>query len=82
MTTSKVTISMPSEVLSLAKRKVREGRAKSLSAFVSEAVDEKLRHDGLQDILAAMAQEHGEPDGRARRWARGVIRRSSSTLAR
>lgn len=82
MTTSKVAISMPSEVLSLAKRKVREGRAKSLSAFVSEAVDEKLRHDELQDILAAMDREHGEPDGAARRWAKRVIRRSSSTPAR
>jgi Arc/MetJ-type ribon-helix-helix transcriptional regulator len=82
MTTSKVAISMPSEVLSLAKRKVREGRAKSLSAFVTEAVDEKLRHEELADILATMDREHGKPDLAARRWAKRVLRRSSSTQAR
>jgi Arc/MetJ-type ribon-helix-helix transcriptional regulator len=82
MTTSKVAISMPSEVLSLAKRKVRAGRAKSLSAFVSEAVDEKLQREDLADILAAMDNEHGKPDAASEKWAKRIVRRSSSMRAR
>ncbi len=73
---------MPSDVLSLAKRKVRDGRAKSLSAFVSEAVDEKLRREELADILAAMDKEHGKPDAAAKKWAKQIVLRSSSMRAR
>src|SRR4051812_32489769 len=43
MTTEKVALSIPSEVLERAKEEVAAGRAKSLSAFVSAAVDEKTR---------------------------------------
>jgi hypothetical protein len=41
MSSAKVALSMPAEVLRLAKREVAAGRAKSLSSFVAEAVDEK-----------------------------------------
>ena len=51
MTTAKVALSMPAEVLRLAKKEVAAGRAKSLSAFVSQAVDEKLRREELASIL-------------------------------
>ena len=51
MTTAKIALSMPAEVLRLAKKEVAAGRAKSLSAFVSQAVDEKLRREELASIL-------------------------------
>ena len=58
---AKVAVSIPAELLRLARREVAVGRAKSLSAFVSEAVDEKLRRDELRAILDAMDAEHGKP---------------------
>ena len=82
MTTSKVAISIPSDVLALAKRKVRAGRAKSLSAFVSEAVGEKLQREDLAEVLAAMEKEHGKPNAEAKKWAKQVLLRSSSMRAR
>ena len=77
MTKAKVALTIPGEVLLLAKKEVRAGRAKSLSAFVSEAVDEKLRRAELTSILDAMDAAHGKPDRTARAWAKKVVQRSS-----
>lgn len=77
MTAAKVALSIPAEVLQRAKKEVRTGRAKSLSALVSEAVDEKLRRQELARILDAMDEELGLPDKAARAWARRVLAPSS-----
>jgi Arc/MetJ-type ribon-helix-helix transcriptional regulator len=82
MTTAKVALSIPAEVLKKAKKQVARGRAKSLSAFVSEALDDKLQREELDVILDAMDRELGEPSKEAKRWARNVLRPSSSTPAR
>ena len=77
MNSAKVALSMPAEVLRLAKREVAAGRAKSLSSFVAEAVDEKLRRDDLNAILDAMEAEHCKPTKTAKAWAKRVLARSS-----
>jgi Arc/MetJ-type ribon-helix-helix transcriptional regulator len=77
MTTTKVALTIPAQAIERAKRQVRSGRAKSLSAFVSEAVNEKLDRDQLADILEAMDAEHGPPGKAARTWAKSVLSRSS-----
>jgi hypothetical protein len=77
MNSAKVALSMPAEVLRLAKKEVTSGRAKSLSSFVSEAVDEKLRRDELTAILDAMDVAHGKPTKAATAWAKRVLTRSS-----
>jgi hypothetical protein len=77
MNSAKVALSIPADVLRLARREVAAGRAKSLSSFVSEAVDEKLRRDELNGILDAMDAEHGKPTKAATTWARRVLKRSS-----
>jgi Arc/MetJ-type ribon-helix-helix transcriptional regulator len=77
MNSAKVALSMPAEVLRLAKKEVASGRAKSLSSFVTEAVDEKLRRGELTAILAAMDVEHGKPTKAAKAWAKRVLARSS-----
>jgi hypothetical protein len=77
MTSAKVALSMPADVLRLAKKEVAAGRAKSLSSFVSAAVDEKLRRDELAAILDAMDAEHGKPAKADTAWAKRVLKRSS-----
>lgn len=77
MNSAKVALSIPADVLRLAKKEVAAGRAKSLSSFVSEAVDEKLRRDELNAILDAMDAEHGKPNKGATAWARRILKRSS-----
>lgn len=75
MTTSKVAVSIPAEVLKLAREQVKAGRAKSLSALVSEAVDEKVRRNQLIEILDAMDVALGKPGRVAERWAKRVLKR-------
>jgi Arc/MetJ-type ribon-helix-helix transcriptional regulator len=75
MNAAKVALSMPAEVLRLAQKEVAAGRAKSLSAFVAEAVDEKLRRAELAAILDAMDAEHGKPRKAATAWAKRVLAR-------
>ena len=77
MTASKVALSMPADVLRLARKEVAAGRAKSLSSFVAEAVDEKLRRDELSAILDEMDAVHGRPTKADRTWAKRVLKRSS-----
>ena len=77
MTASKVAVTISTEVLELAKKRVKAGRAKSLSALVTEAVDEKLRRDQLAEILDAMNAKLGAPSKAAKAWAKRVLARSS-----
>ena len=77
MTSAKVAVTISSEVLAEAKKQVRSGRAKSLSAFVAQAVAEKIRRDDLNDILDAMDEAHGKPSKADQAWAKRVLRRSS-----
>jgi len=52
--TGKVAVSLPQGALERAKLAVATGRAKNLSALVSEALDERLRRDELGEILEAI----------------------------
>lgn len=82
MTMAKIAVSVPAEILRRAKAQVKAGRAKSISALVSEAVGEKVQYNELAAILDEMDARHGKPGKGAEAWARRVIRRSSSTPAR
>ena len=73
MNTAKVAVSIPKEVLERAKAEVATGRAKNLSALVSETLDERLRRDELGAILEAMDAEHGPVSKAARAWAKRVL---------
>lgn len=78
MTAAKIAVAIPRDVLDLAKKEVKRGRAKSLSAYISEAVDEKLRRDELERLLDAMDAEYGPPGKKAGAWARRVTKRARS----
>jgi len=70
-----VALTIASETLALAKKAVKNGRAKSLSAFVSDAVGEKVGRDQLAEILDAMDQRFGKPSRADRAWAKRVLSR-------
>jgi hypothetical protein len=75
MATTKVALTIASETLALAKQAVKQGRAKSLSAFVSDAVGEKVERDQLAAILDAMDAKYGKPSKADRAWAKRVLSR-------
>ena len=61
MTTSKIAVTVPDEVLSRARAAVRRGRSSSLSAYVSAALDQKLMQDELDELLQDMLDQSGGP---------------------
>jgi len=76
MNSAKVALSMPAEVLRLARREVARGRARSLSSFVAEAVHEKLQRDELSAILDELHAARAKPSKAATAWAKRVLKRS------
>ena len=61
MTVAKITISLPPEAIAKAKAAVRRGTAKSISAYIAKAVQEKQEEDDLQQMLNEMLEETGGP---------------------
>jgi hypothetical protein len=74
MTMLKVAVTVPEKVLRDAKRAVRAERAKTLSAYVSMAIAEKLERDTLIETLDAMDADLGLPNRAAQSWAKRVLR--------
>jgi hypothetical protein len=75
MTAIKIAVTVPEEVLRLAKLQIKAGKAKTLSALVSEAMEEKVARNELTEILDAMDAERGRPPKAARAWARRLLAR-------
>ena len=61
MTVEKITISIPKETLKEARGAIRRGRAKSLSAYVTRAVERQVKDDDLLAMLDQMLAETGGP---------------------
>jgi len=74
MAADRIVVTVPEHVLRLAKRHVKTGKFKSLSAFVSEAMEERLARDELSEILDRMDAKHGRPSRTAEAWAKRVSR--------
>jgi Arc/MetJ-type ribon-helix-helix transcriptional regulator len=69
----KVGLTMPKQVAAEARERVREGEANSFSAYVSQAVKEKLERDDLKKLLEEMDAEYGPVSAERMAWADGVI---------
>jgi Arc/MetJ-type ribon-helix-helix transcriptional regulator len=59
--TYKIAVSLPREVADRARRAVSRGGAASMSAYVSSALEEKLKLDDLSTLLREMLEESGGP---------------------
>lgn len=79
-TTQKIAVSLPKHVAEGARRAVRSGRAKSVSAYVADALEEKVKLDELSLLLDEMLAESGGPltvaERRAADRALGVAQRA------
>lgn len=74
MTSAKVAISLPKDVLTRARAAVRRGAAPSLSAYVGQALEEKVTEDELFEMLDEMLGETGgPPTPQEIRWANTAL---------
>ncbi len=67
--TQKIAVSLPKHIADGARRAVRSGRAKSVSAYVADALEEKVKLDDLSQLLDEMLAESGGPLTAAERRA-------------
>ena len=73
MTRQKIAISLPEEQVAAARRAVAEGRAASVSAFISQALARRDADEELAETIAEVYAESGRPSEEDRLWARRVL---------
>lgn len=61
MTTEKIAVTVPRNLLRKARSAVRKGAARSLSAYISGALEQKTMLDELDSLLESMLAETGGP---------------------
>lgn len=84
--TEKIAISLPKHVAERTRCAVRRGRAASVSAYIVEALEEKVKLDELSTLLDEMLQESGGPlttaEQRAADRALGIVIKRARTRRR
>ncbi|HEY3355655.1 MAG TPA: hypothetical protein VGQ83_20555 [Polyangia bacterium] len=69
----RITVTVDPAVLRAAERQVRGGRARSISAWVDAAMEQKARLEDLAALLADMEAENGPASADEEKWARAVL---------
>lgn len=74
-TRTRVTVTVPDEVLEVARRDVDRGFAPSLSAWVTDAAEAKARRESLEQVLDSLLAASGGPLTKDEEsWARSQLR--------
>jgi Arc/MetJ-type ribon-helix-helix transcriptional regulator len=73
MTRQKIAITLPEEQVAAARQAVAEGRAASVSAFISQALARRDADEELAETIAEIYAESGQPTEDDRLWARRVL---------
>lgn len=73
MQKARVTVTVRREVLAKAERQVKRGSARSVSAWVDAAMEEKARREDLATLLSEMRAENGAATTEEQAWARAVL---------
>jgi hypothetical protein len=79
---AKIAVSLPADLVRAAKSAVRGGRAPNVSAYVADALEEKVVLDDLKSLLDEMLAETGGPLTRAERTTADRILRGSTSRRR
>ena len=70
MTREKIAITLPKEQVAAARRAVAEGRAASVSAYISQALARRTAEEDMAEIIAEIyAETGGPPTEEERAWA-------------
>jgi Arc/MetJ-type ribon-helix-helix transcriptional regulator len=73
MTRLKIAITLPEEQVAAARQAVAEGRAASVSAFISQALARRDADEEMAETIAEIYAESGQPTEEDRLWARRVL---------
>jgi Arc/MetJ-type ribon-helix-helix transcriptional regulator len=70
MTAAKIAITLPQTQVAHIRRIVREGRAESVSGYISRALAEQERQESFQGLVADLIAQYGEPTRKDKAWAK------------
>jgi Arc/MetJ-type ribon-helix-helix transcriptional regulator len=73
MTRQKIAITLPEEQVAAARLAVAEGRASSVSAYISQALARREADDELAETVAEIYAGAGPPTEAERAWARRAL---------
>ena len=73
MTRRKIAITLPEEQVAAARQAVAEGRAASVSAFISQALARRDADEEMAETIAEIYAKSGQPTEEDRLWARRVL---------
>ena len=73
MQRKRITVTVRRDVLRAAEKHVKRGRARSVSAWVDAAMEEKAKLEDLAALLAEMKAERGPANREEEQWARRVL---------
>lgn len=73
MTREKIAITLPEEQVAAARRAVAEGRAASVSAYISQALARRDADEDVAEMIAEIYAESGPPTEQDRLWARRAL---------
>ncbi len=73
MTRQKIAITLPEEQVAAARQAVAEGRAASVSAYISQALARRSAEEEMAEAIAEIYAETGQPTEQERAWARRVL---------
>jgi len=71
--TRRITVSLPDHLVEAATMAVAQGRARSVSAYVAEALAEKTSGETMESFLADWRQRVGDPTAEETAWAEGAL---------
>jgi Arc/MetJ-type ribon-helix-helix transcriptional regulator len=80
MATTKITVTVPEELVAHIRREVEQGHYASVSAFVTRAVESMRDFEPLDLLIASMIAETGEPDETAEAWVEQAMATARSAL--
>jgi methanogenic corrinoid protein MtbC1 len=70
---TRITITVDEEILREAEARVAAGEARSLSAWVAEAMGARAKREDLDELLAEIRAEIGPSSEEDKRWVREVL---------
>jgi Arc/MetJ-type ribon-helix-helix transcriptional regulator len=73
MTREKIAITLPEEQVAAARQAVAEGRAASVSGYISQALARRDADEELAEAIAEIYADAGQPSDADRAWARQVL---------
>jgi Arc/MetJ-type ribon-helix-helix transcriptional regulator len=78
VTTRRLAVTLPEELVATAQAAVADGQARSVSAYVAKALDAYAERQDLRTYVDGLIAEHGKPSAEDYRWADEQIARTQS----